>query len=132
MALINFFKEHGMYLMRGGIRIWKIIEKASICPGRSWQSLKSFFQKYLVKQLPSYGVTEKELEEKARSVDEVGRWGSWERKSKEKKMVASFYTTAEDKKILNYVIDHGRVEKASLGGNKIWIMLEKKSILVGR
>ena len=118
MALINFFKEHGMYLMRGGIQVWKIIEKASICPGRSWQSLKSFFQKYLVKQLPSYGVTEKELEEKARSVDEVGRWGSWERKSKEKKMVASFYTTAEDKKILNYVIDHGRVEKASLGGEQ--------------
>ena len=134
IALINFFKEQGLYFMRSGTQVWKIIEKASICPGRSWQSLKSFFLKYVVNQLPSFGVTEKELDDQARKVNEMGRWRFGEETSREVEIVASFYTKAEDKKILNYIIDHGRVEETrlSLGGNRFWKMLEKKSFVVGR
>merc|ERR1719158_2633238 len=31
LALINFFKRHGLYSLKGGTQVWKIIEKA-ICP----------------------------------------------------------------------------------------------------
>ena len=122
--------------MRSGSQVWKIIEKASICPGRSWQSLRSFFLKYVVNQLPSFGVTEKELDDqsRARKVNEMGRWRFGEETSKGVEIVASYYTKAEDKKILNYIIDHGRVEETrlSLGGNRFWKMLEKKTVVAGR
>ena len=75
--------------MRGGNQIWKRVEKARICPGRSWQSLKQFFLKYLVKQLPSYGVTEEELKSKARGKEEGGLCGG--RRSSEVEIVTSFY-----------------------------------------
>jgi len=134
MKLINFFKEQGLYSMKSGTQVWKIIEKASICPGRSWQSLKSFFLKYVVNQLPSFGVTEKELDDHARRINDMGRWRFEEESSGDVEIVASFYTMAEDKKILNYIIDLGRVEETglSLGGNRFWKMLEKKSVVVGR
>ena len=132
MALINFFMDQGVYFMKGGIQIWKVVEKSCICPGRSWQSLKQFFLKHLLKRLPSFGVTEEELKEKARKLSDVKRWGSGKRMSSEIGVVASYYTMAEDKKILNFIIDHGRVEKISTGGNKIWQMMEKKTVLVGR
>jgi len=134
MALINFFKEQGLYFMKSGTQVWKIIEKASICPGRSWQSLKSFFLKYVVPQLPSFGATEKELDDQARRINDMGRWRFGEGSSRNVEIVASFYSMAEDKKILNYIIDLGRVEEVglSLGGNRFWKMLEKKSVVVGR
>ena len=123
-ALVNSFMKQGVYFMRGGNQIWKVVEKAWICPGRSWQSLKHFFLKYLVKQLPSYGVTEEELEAEARSKYWVGEELS--------EVVASYYTMAEDRKILNYIIDYGRVERTSAGRNTFWKMMEKKTVVVGR
>merc|ERR1719318_2337833 len=132
LALVNFFMKQGVYFMRGGNQIWKVVEKAWICPGRSWQSLKHFFLKYLVADLPSYGVTEEELEAEARSKYWVGEGLSRTEKREHSEVVASYYTMAEDRKILNYILDHGRVERTSAGGNSFWKMMEKKTVLVGR
>ena len=108
------------------------MEKAWICPGRSWQSLKHFFLKYLLKQLPSYGVTEEELEAEARSKYWVGEELGGTKKREPSEVVATYYTMAEDRKILNYIIDYGRVERTSAGGNTFWKMMEKKTVVVGR
>jgi len=131
LALINFFKRQGLYSLKGGTQVWKIIEKASICPGRSWQSMKCFFLKYLMKQLPNYGVTEKELDDMDRKKTVgMGKWKLDEGGCDSAEIVTNFYTEAEDKEILKYLIDQGKVEgkKTKVGGNRLWKMLEKKSV----
>ena len=118
LRLLHFFLKQGVYFLSGGNEIWKVIEKACICPGHSWQSLKHFFKKHLVQQLPSYGVTEEELKCSGKLREEKGM-----------DIVATYYSMREGNKIVNYIVDHGRFE---VKGTKIWKMMEKRTVVVGR
>ena len=61
-TLVNFFLENGGYKLRKGKRIWEQMENSGICPGRTWQSMKQRWEKYISKTLDK--TTLEELEER--------------------------------------------------------------------
>ena len=50
-AIIQFLITKGGYSVIRGQRIWKEMEVASICPGRSGQALREHFLKHTFKRL---------------------------------------------------------------------------------
>ena len=61
-AMIDFFLANGGYKERRGNEVWKAMEEAEVCVGRTWSSMRARWNKYIQKNLPSYGVSEAELE----------------------------------------------------------------------
>ena len=87
-AIIKFFLDEGGYsnhryivnglvfswcsfnfLLFRGTRIWKEMENASVCPGRTWQSLKNRWEKNILSRLDTFGVSVEQLEEADRDSD---------------------------------------------------------------
>ena len=63
-AMIDFFLANGGYKERRGNEVWKAMEEAEVCQGRTWSSMRARWNKYIQRNLPSYGVSEAELLER--------------------------------------------------------------------
>merc|ERR1712112_193722 len=90
----------------GGNKIWELMEEKRICPGRTWQSMKQRWDKFISKSLDKFGVTVDELEQrddkdKSESEDdaEVSQRGF--------RVNANYYTNIEDLKIIEYMETRG-------------------------
>ena len=57
--MVKYFLNHtGKYAQRRGNLVWKEMETARICPGRSWASLKQRFSSFVQNNLETFGVYE--------------------------------------------------------------------------
>ncbi|PNF42892.1 hypothetical protein B7P43_G12898 [Cryptotermes secundus] len=53
-ALLNFVVQRERYSETGGVRLWKLMERKQVLPGRSWQSMKERYRKVLTRKLDQY------------------------------------------------------------------------------
>ena len=132
-ALVNFFLENGGYKLRKGKRIWEQMENSGICPGRTWQSMKQRWEKYISKTLDKFGVTLEELEE--RDVQEGSETGEDDETDghldlRGFRSKANYYSNADDVKIIEFIIKNKRFHE--VGGNALWDTMEKRGDLPGR
>merc|ERR1719342_911802 len=119
--IVKYFMENGGFQISGGNKIWKKIEQESICPGRSWQSLRDRFNKKIVKRLPSFGVTKKELMA-VKSKFQSCKYPVEARKKR--------YTVEEDMKMLRFLLEKNRIKYVR--GNSVWELMERRGIVQNR
>ena len=115
-AIINYMLEEGGFRLRKGNKIWELMEEKGICPGRTWQSMKQRWDKFISKSLDKFGVTVDELEQrdekdKSESEDdaEVSQRGF--------RGNANYYTNIEDLKIIEFMVSNQRFD---VGGRALW------------
>jgi hypothetical protein len=112
------------------------MEDREICPGRTWQSMKQRWEKFISKSLDKFGVTAEELEE--RDVQEGSEMGNDDETDMSQDISsmrgyrsgANYYTAADDQKILDYIVQNKRF--SHLGGRALWQMMENEEVLPGR
>merc|ERR1712112_601664 len=63
-AIVRYLLEEGGYKLRRGNRVWVEMEEKGICPGRTWQSMKQRWEKYISKSLEKFKVTVDDLKQK--------------------------------------------------------------------
>merc|ERR1719341_1136533 len=132
-AVINFFLERGGFSLRKGMRVWREMEEERICPGRSAQALKQQFLQHIVKRLHDFGITEKHLEEADNRLDQVTSYmsdnesGAESVSSRGFRGQANYYTGADDKVILQFIVDNGRCEDT--GGIALWQLMEERQVV---
>jgi len=127
-AIITYMLEEGGFRLRKGNRIWELMEEKRICPGRTWQSMKQRWDKFISKSLDKFGVTVDELEQrdekdKSESEDdaEVSQRGF--------RVNANYYTNIEDLKIIEFMESNQRFD---VGGRALWQLMETRGVLSGR
>ena len=116
-AIVDFFMEHGGYRMRKGQAVWKMMESMKICQGRTWESMKGCWERYVSKDLKKFKVTHKELIEadiKIHGEVEAGK---------------KFYSRKEDLKIIKYLLENRRYQ--DVGGESLWKALKFSNLLCG-
>ena len=116
-AMVDFFMEHGGYRMRKGQAVWKMMESMKICQGRTWESMKGCWERYVSKDLKKFKVTHKELIEadiKIHGEVEAGK---------------KFYSRKEDLKIIEYLLENRRYQ--DVGGRTLWKVLKFSNLLCG-
>ena len=99
------------------------MEKRGTCQGRTWQSMKQRWEKYICKSLDKFGVTMEELEEGgvqegSEAGDEDDTNLSSDTSMRGFRSNANYYTASDDKKVLEYIIKNKRF--SDLGGNAFW------------
>ena len=135
-AMVDFFMEHGGYRIRKGRAVWMRMESMKICNGRTWQSMKSRWEKYVSKDLNKFKVTHKELiEADIRIYGEVG--GPEEEPDTSAASEAAnfrgvrtgrkFYRKEEDVKIINYLLENRRYQDVK--GRALWQVLKFSNLL---
>ena len=93
--------------MLRGTRIWKEMENALVCPGRTWQSLKNRWEKNIwPDRLATFGVTVEQLEEADRDLaDDEDTQDSRSNTSRQSNGMrgyrknANYYTVDDDAKV---------------------------------
>ena len=122
-ALVRYFQEMGGFKLRKGNRVWKLMENKDICPGRTWQSMKQRWDKFISKSLDKFKITVEELEEidvqeGSENGDDDTDLNSSTVSLRGFRANANYYTTADDEKILNYIITNKRF--SDVGGRAMW------------
>ena len=143
-SMVKYFLNHtGKYAQRRGNLIWKEMEAARICPGRSWASLKQRFSSFVQSNLEAFGVFEgtfmgvAELQltkdtspasetatdrtEEDASNREGSHTGSKFRKP---------YSAKEEKELVDYLLTKGGLSR--VGGNQLWKEMEEEGVCTGR
>ncbi|PSN31617.1 hypothetical protein C0J52_18043 [Blattella germanica] len=75
-ALLNFISKRGRWRANGGTKIWKLMERKKVLPGRTWQSMKERYRKVLVDKLEEYLQKNEKLQNshvKVRKADSLKR-----------------------------------------------------------
>jgi len=109
-AIVHFLKtEESAFARRKGREVWKDMEKNKICPGRTWQSMKQRWDKFISKRLA-------ELDE------------SLSRAAAEE--TTRYYTPEEDWIIVQYISVNER--QSQVQGNALWKLMERQKIVPGR
>ena len=127
-AMVSFFMNKGGFKLRKGNKVWQQMENSGICPGRTWQSMKQKWNKYVMKRLDKFGVTIEEME-----LNDMSEFSAAEFKDETETNYTTAeddYTNAEDEKILNYIMKNNKFK--DLGGNALWLVMELKGVLPGR
>ena len=55
-SILRYFRQYRVFSRRKGTTIWKQMERANICPGRSWQSMKQICLKLFFKKWENKGI----------------------------------------------------------------------------
>jgi len=124
-CLVDYLMANGGYSKKSGNWIWKRIERSNILPGRTWQSLKNRFHKYILRKIESnkFAVTVEDLKKADAEI-----YGE-ENMDKERTR-SCLYSTAEDWKILDFICENKRF--ADTGGNSLWKQMEEANLLENR
>ena len=62
LSIISFIKRRkGAKNEIGGNRVWKILEDENVCPGRSWESMRERWRRFISKNLEKFNVTEDQV-----------------------------------------------------------------------
>ena len=130
-AIIEFLLTKGGYNIIRGKRIWKEMEVASICPGRSGLALKEHFLKHTLERLEYFHVTEEQLQEadknsKHTKTSSLVRFGE-HHGLRGFRPGAKYYTEKEDRVIMEFIVRNGYEDV--VGGNQIWKLMMERNIL---
>ena len=98
------------------------MEEQSICPGRTWPSLRERFEKQIEPHLRQFGTSKAEML-KSDHNHNIG-------KQKGARSNCNYYTKEEDLKIINFIAQNRRF--LDVGGNELWKIMEERSVLEGR
>ena len=120
-AMVNFFLQEGGYRIRKGRAIWIKMESKKICNGRTWQSMKSRWEKYVSKDLSNFNVTTEDLIEADKRI--FGDDGATEEDGDRSNFRGvrtgrSFYNREEDLKIINFLLQNRRYQDVK--GRAVW------------
>ena len=120
-AMVNFFLKEGGYRIRKGRAIWIKMESKKICNGRTWQSMKSRWEKYVSKNLTAFSVTSEDLIEADKRI--FGDDGATEEDADRSNFRGvrtgrSFYNREEDLKIINFILQNRRYQDVK--GRAVW------------
>ena len=120
-AMVDFFLNEGGYRIRKGRAIWMKMETMKICNGRTWQSMKGRWEKYVSKDLNKFNVTAEDLIEADKRI--YGDDGATEETDDRSNFRGvrsgrSFYTREEDLKILNFLLQNRRYQDVK--GRAVW------------
>ena len=129
-AVVNFFLRNGGYSVKGGNMVWKKMEDDWICPGRTWQSLRTRFDKSILKNLKHFGVKEEQLIEVDRKLRGPQNAELGDLNPRGFRQNVKYYTKAEDLKVLNFIAENRRFE--DVRGNEVWQVIEERRVLEGR
>ena len=121
-AMVTYFLEKGGYSSKGGNTVWKNMEEAWICPGRTWGSLKERFEKHIDLNLKKFGTSKKQLREKDVQKPVASGRGA--------RLNGNYYSKAEDVKIVQFIADNKRFQDTK--GNELWKVMEERNVLEGR
>ena len=134
-AIIEFLLTAGGYNIVRGQRIWKEMEAASICPGRSAQALREHFLKHtMFKQ--DFKVTEEQLRDADRNSKHMKTLSSRSYVGGEYHGLrgfrpgAKYYIEEEDRVIMEFIVNNGHEEV--VGGNHVWKLMMERNFLEGR
>jgi len=133
-AIVKYLLEEGGYKLRRGNRIWERMEDKGICPGRTWQSMKQRWEKYISKSLEKFKVTEEDLKQRdaqdGSDADEDDLEESSDTSSQRGyRSNANYYTKTEDLKILEFMVSNHRFD---VGGRSMWQLMVARGVLPGR
>jgi len=135
-GIVNYFLEEGGFKYRKGNRVWQMMEEAGVCRGRTWQSMKQRWEKFLSRSLDKFGVTPTDFEMKdahnRSETDESSTAGEGTQANtpiRGFRSNANYYTTTEDLKILEFMVTNHRFD---VSGRAMWEMMESKDVLPGR
>ena len=128
-AIIKFFLDNGGYQFRKGTRVWQSMQAKEICPGRTWQSIKSrCLQLFKILELYDvsiddliaadksvYGTTKDDKHDKNFKVDNDDKE---ETRSHRGSNGRTPYTPEEDQKIIDYIAQNKRYQ--DVRGKAMW------------
>jgi len=129
-AVVNFFLSNGGFSLRKGNRIWIRMQNDCICPGRTWQSMKQRWKRYISRNLDKYNVCIEDLERKKMDREIIVSDNSSRITTRGFRSNANYYTEADDRKILNFIIENKRYK--DVGGRSMWLEMEKSKLLPDR
>ena len=98
--------------------------------------MKQRWDKFIMKRLDKFGLSIEEMEDNdARESSAAGDNDEADMTVHNSSMRgyrrnANYYTTAEDEKIIDYIIKHNKF--TGLAGNALWVEMERNGILPGR
>ena len=112
-AMVEFFLKEGGYRIRKGRAIWVKMELMDICNGRTWQSMKGRWEKYVSKDLNKFNTTPEYLIAADKRI--FGDDGATEEDDDRSNFRGvrtgrSFYTREEDMKIINFLLQNRRYQ----------------------
>ena len=131
-SMVKYFLNHtGKYAQRRGNLIWKEMETARICPGRSWASLKQRFSSFVQNNLEAFGVfegtfmgvAELQLTKDTSPVSETATDRTEEDASNREgshtgSKFRKPYSAEEEKEVVDYLLTKGGLSR--VGGNQLW------------
>ena len=141
-GIIRYLLRKGGFQDRRGNLVWRKMEEARVCPGRTWQSIKQRFNAFILENLAVFDVTvealanapdfdtvfgfDKEPEkEKTIDLDKV--------KEKEDVSKSKFrrpYSAGEEEEVVVYLLKKGGFSQR--GGTKLWKTMEEDRVAAGR
>ena len=96
------------------------MENKGVCPGRTWQSMKQRWVKYISRSLDEFKVSIQDLEHKKMDVevDASEQLESSRISNRGIRSNANYFSDADDRKILGYIIKNKRYKDT--GGKSMW------------
>ena len=148
-AMVSFFLARGGVSQRGGTTVWRQMEEARTCPGRTWQSLKQRFNMFVHKNLEKFNVTKTALMGVTDLVENTTMYMPEPEKEKSlpevedevlavpvremttcKSRYRQAYSQGEEQEIVSYLQQKGGY--GSRGGDNLWKMMEEGGVCPGR
>ena len=92
-----------------------MMENKGVCPGRTWQSMKQRWDKYISRSLDKFKVSIQDLEHKKMDVEQLE---SSRISNRGIRSNANYFSDTDDRKILGYIIKNKRYKDT--GGKSMW------------
>ncbi|XP_033607789.1 uncharacterized protein LOC111865494 isoform X3 [Cryptotermes secundus] len=137
--IVECVVRHGAYGLLRGTAFWKMMEEKMVCNKRTWQSMKEQFFKKILPDIESFNLSESQIS-RFKNLKSSNSLRHWERQSLKSSALeepsdqlnrnANYYTEAEDKALLNFVVQRERYSET--GGVRLWKLMERKQVLPGR
>ena len=124
-AIVGYLLEIGGLSKSGGNKLWKKIAVIDELQGRSWQSIKNRFRRYIITDLDTYGTRKEELEDADSKLQTL--------KVKHDPVVKGAktpYSQLEDNDIIKFIAESGQF--GEVGGVLFWQRMEKLLVVPGR
>ena len=134
--MINYLLKYGGFLTRGGNVLWQRMEQsATVCPGRTWQSLKQRFNKFTYKNLGLFGVKKHDLIEgggrsNISSATAVLPASDYEESSLKRRKRGPPFSREEERAMISFFLTRGGFSQR--GGTTVWREMERARTCPGR
>ena len=115
-AILSYIIDNRAYSQIGGKRLWTKMVRQKVVQDRTWESMRTQFQTYIMENIQSYDLTDDQL--------------TFFKAKKGKNRQNQKYTRTEDTAILSYVISNQEYSRVT--GEQLWKDMEKQEVVEGR